>query len=78
MAKLPHTERLLILTKTYPAPSAKHREISCVAAINGDGQFRRLYPLPFRLLEGDLKFKKWEWKRPRPRHLADRRAGVSA
>lgn len=61
MAKPPHDERLLILTKTYPAPSTKHREISCVAAINSDGVFRRLYPVPFRLLEGDQKFKKWEW-----------------
>jgi hypothetical protein len=57
----PHNERLLIITKTYPAPSTKHREISCVAALNGDGEFRRLYPVPFRLLEGEQKFKKWEW-----------------
>jgi len=61
MAKPPHAERLLILTKTYPAPSTKHREISCVAALNADGKLRRLYPVPFRLLEGDQKFKKWEW-----------------
>lgn len=61
MAKPPHSERLLILTKTYPAPSANHREISCVAAVNDRGKFRRLYPVPFRLLEGDQKFKKWEW-----------------
>lgn len=61
MAKPPHSERLLILTKTYPAPSTKHREISCVAAVNEDGRFRRLYPVPFRLLEGEQKFKRWEW-----------------
>ncbi len=61
MPKPPHTERLLIVTKTYPAPSTKHRETSCVAAINDAGQFRRLYPVPFRLLDGDQRFKKWEW-----------------
>lgn len=61
MARPPHRERLLIVTKTYPAPSTKHRETSCVAAINQDGQFRRLYPVPFRLLDGAQRFRKWEW-----------------
>lgn len=56
-----HREDLLIITKTYPQPSAKYRETTCVAAINGDGQLRRLFPIPFRLLEGEHQFKKWEW-----------------
>lgn len=55
------TERLLIITKTYPSPSNKYRETSCVAAINSEGQIRRLFPVPFRLMEGDQQFKKWEW-----------------
>lgn len=56
-----HEEKLLILTKTYPAPSKKLRETSCVAAINQDGQMRRLFPIPFRLLDGDQQFHRWEW-----------------
>lgn len=55
------TEELLILAKTYPNPSAKYREITCVAAINRDRQLRRLFPLPFRYLQGEKKFQKWEW-----------------
>lgn len=66
-----YNERLLILTKTYPAPSAKHREISCVAAITGDGLFRRLYPVPFRLLDGDQQFKKWQWIEARVQRASD-------
>jgi len=58
---LPHRERLLIIAKTYPSPSARYRETVCVAAINDSGQLRRLYPVPFRLLEGIQKFNKWEW-----------------
>lgn len=60
---MPHSwnEELLILTKTYPLPSSKYRETTCVAAVNKDGLLRRLYPVPFRLLEGDQKFEKWEW-----------------
>lgn len=57
----PVREELLILTKTYPFPSAKYRETSCVAALNQDGQLRRLYPIPFRLLDDNQQFRRWEW-----------------
>jgi hypothetical protein len=57
----PVKEELLILTKTYPSPSAKYRETTCVAALNRAGQMRRLYPVPYRLLDGDDQFEKWEW-----------------
>jgi hypothetical protein len=56
-----HQETLLIITKTYPAPSRNHREISCVAAINQNGEMRRLFPIPFRLLDGEHQFQRWEW-----------------
>lgn len=56
-----HSERLLILTKTYPAPSKKYRETSCIAAINENGDLRRLFPIPFRLLDGEYQFQRWEW-----------------
>lgn len=54
-------ERILILAKTYPSPSAQHVETSCVAGINEQGAMRRLYPLPFRLIEEGQKLKKWQW-----------------
>lgn len=54
-------ERILILAKTYPSPSTKHVETSCVAGINKDGLMRRLYPVPFRMIEQDQQFKKWQW-----------------
>lgn len=60
-----HSEKLLILTKTYPVPSRKYRETSCIAAINEQGELRRLYPIPFRLLDGDQQFQRWEWIRAR-------------
>jgi hypothetical protein len=56
-----HQEKLLILTKTYPSPSRKYREISCIAALNEHGELRRLFPIPHRLLDGDLQFERWEW-----------------
>lgn len=54
-------ERILILAKTYPSPSAKYCETSCVAGINDRGLLRRLYPIQFRLIEEGRKFKKWQW-----------------
>jgi hypothetical protein len=54
-------ERILILAKTYPSPSAQYVETSCVAGINEQGNMRRLYPVPFRLIEEGKKFKKWQW-----------------
>jgi hypothetical protein len=57
------TDDLLIITKTYPTPSQKYRETTCVAALTRGGEMRRLFPVPFRLLSGDSRFKRWEWVR---------------
>ncbi len=54
-------ENILILAKTYPSPSAKYQETSCVAGITENGEMRRLYPVPFRRLEDKDQFSKWQW-----------------
>ncbi|WP_286801374.1 hypothetical protein [Marinobacter sp. UBA2498] len=54
-------EKILILAKTYPSPSATYVETSCVAGITDTGDMRRLYPVPFRLLKDNQQFKKWQW-----------------
>ncbi len=54
-------ERILILAKTYPSPSTKYSETSCVAGINEQGVMRRIFPVPFRLIEKGQQFKKWQW-----------------
>lgn len=54
-------ERVLILCKTYPSPSAKYAETSCVAGMTAGGRLIRLYPVPFRLVSDERKFKKWQW-----------------
>jgi hypothetical protein len=58
---LGRTEKILILAKTYPSPSAQYVETSCVAGISENGSMRRLFPVPFRMVEDDLQFKKWQW-----------------
>ena len=53
--------RILILCKTYPSPSAAHTETSCVAGVESNGKAIRLFPVPFRLIDGKAQFKKWQW-----------------
>ena len=54
-------KQVLILTKTYPSPSAKHIETSCVAGIDNNGRMVRIYPVPYRLLDKFQQFSKWQW-----------------
>jgi len=68
-------ERILILCKTYPSPSARYAETSCVAGITESGNLVRLYPVPFRLIGDEQKFRKWQWIEARiSRSNDDRRA----
>ncbi len=54
-------ERVLIAVKTYPTLSEKYRELACTAGFREDGSWIRLYPIPFRLLEEDKRYKKYQW-----------------
>jgi hypothetical protein len=65
---------ILILCKTYPSPSGKYIETSCVAGIDRTGKLIRLFPVPFRLIDGAQQFKKWQWVSARiDRAIGDRR-----
>lgn len=55
------TERVLILCKTYPSPSASYAETSCVAGLTEAGTLIRLFPVPFRLIADEHQFRKWQW-----------------
>jgi hypothetical protein len=58
---LGRVEHILILAKTYPSPSAQYVETSCVAGITQSGAMRRLFPVPFRMIEDRQQFRKWQW-----------------
>ncbi|MBE0657593.1 MAG: hypothetical protein IH602_07870 [Bryobacteraceae bacterium] len=55
------TKRALIVVKTYPVPSESGIESSCTAAITDSGEWLRLYPVPWRLLANDQRFRKYQW-----------------
>ncbi len=58
-------EEILILVKAYPNLSKKHQEASCMAGITRSGDWIRLYPVKFRELEDEQRFKKYQWIRTR-------------
>ena len=54
-------KRVLITVRTYPTPARKGVEVSCTAGITDDGQWIRLFPIPYRSLAADQRFKKYQW-----------------
>jgi len=53
-------KKVLVTVKAYPNPSKKYGETVCVAGIDLDtGKWIRLYPVQYRDLEDDKKFKKY-------------------
>jgi hypothetical protein len=60
---MPPTEsvKALIVVRTYPVPASPGIEVSCTAAISEDGRWLRLYPIPYRFLEPDKRFRKYQW-----------------
>jgi hypothetical protein len=54
-------ERILIAVKTYPTLSEKYKELACTAGFRENGEWVRLYPIPFRLLDNDRRYKKYQW-----------------
>lgn len=53
--------RVLVTVKTYPTLSRKYGELVCTAGFREDGSWIRIYPIPFRKLDYEKKFKKWQW-----------------
>ena len=54
-------KKLLITARTYPTPSKKSIEVSCTAGIQDDGTWIRLFPVPYRFLNPDKRFRKYQY-----------------
>jgi hypothetical protein len=54
-------QRVLIVVRTYPVPARKGVEVSCTAAVTKDGKWVRLFPVPYRFLQHDQRFTKYQW-----------------
>lgn len=53
--------KVFITVKTYPTLSKKYDELVCTAGILDDGSWARVYPLPFRKLDYENRYKKYQW-----------------
>ena len=66
-------KKVLITARTYPTPARKGVEVSCTAGITDQGEWIRLFPISYRFLESDRRFRKYQWievevaKSPDPR-----------
>lgn len=54
-------DECFILIKAQPHRSSKYFETVCCAGVGRDGNWRRQYPVPFRILNDTQQFKRWEW-----------------
>lgn len=61
----------LIVVRTYPVPDALGIESSCTAAITDRGEWLRLFPVPWRLLSQQQRFRRYEWVRVAVRKSAE-------
>ena len=61
MPGAPETKTALIVVRTYPTPAKKGIEVSCTAAVTDQGEWLRLFPVPYRFLKLDKRFRKYQW-----------------
>lgn len=54
-------KRILVTAKAYPVESKKYEEVVCTAGITDGGELIRIYPVAFRLLPMERRFKKYQW-----------------
>lgn len=54
-------KKVLIAVKTYPSLSTKYDELVCTAGFLEDGTWIRIYPVPFRKLDYQNRYQKWQW-----------------
>ena len=54
-------DECFILIKAQPHRSSKYFETVCCAGVGRDGKWRRQYPVPYRILDGAQKFRRWDW-----------------
>ncbi len=57
----PVRTKVLVTVKTYPTLSVKYNELVCTAGLREDGSWVRIYPIPFRHLEYDSQYSKYQW-----------------
>lgn len=58
--EFPNKAKAAVIIKAAPDIGRVHGETVCVAGIDYDGNWHRLYPVPFKDLEQEQKFGRWD------------------
>lgn len=53
--------KVLITVKTYPTLSSSYGELVCTAGVTEEGEWIRIYPVPFRKLDDLNRYPKYAW-----------------
>ena len=61
MSITPKNSRVVVLVKALPQPSKQYGETVCCAGLTAEGNWKRLYPIRFRHLQGEKSFSRWDW-----------------
>ena len=61
MSPVSKRKKVLITVKTHPTLSRKYDELVCTAGILDGGSWVRVYPLPFRKLDYEKRYRKYQW-----------------
>ncbi|MEE8167733.1 MAG: hypothetical protein V3T58_02530 [Candidatus Hydrothermarchaeales archaeon] len=54
-------KKVLVTVKAYPEPSTKYKACVCTSGITEDGEWIRLYPIPFEIFRSKKTFRKYDW-----------------
>jgi hypothetical protein len=54
-------KRVLVAVKAYPEKSKKYGEVVCTIGLTEEGDWIRLYPIPFNAFSGPDGIKKYDW-----------------
>jgi len=54
-------KKVLVTVKAYPEKSKKHGTTVCTAGITDEGEWIRLYPMPYSSFLGPTKIQRYDW-----------------
>ena len=54
-------KRVLVTVTAYPEKSKKYGQVVCTIGLTEEGDWIRLYPVPFNVFSGPQKLRKYDW-----------------
>lgn len=54
-------KRVLVTVTAYPEKSKKYGQVVCTIGLTEEGDWIRLYPVPFNVFSGPRKLRKYDW-----------------